>query len=323
MHARHRQASRAAVRRGLGRVLTFAGCVALIGAACTKEFTPRSVLADLRVLSVQGARLEAGPGETVTLTPVRLPPRGASLTSERWTFCPFSIGARAGFACAVPACEVPLAPDGSASADQVVGVSPAAVGVSVTADPGALAQQCLAQLAAQGALPPNVPSELPQKVNTIFRYSAAASDGSTREAVQLVPFYPGGAPQERNRAPAIQEVRIGDVVVQPDGTGPELGPGAELEVRVQLEPGAAQHYVDDTGATLQETLVVSFFTTAGRFDFDRSNVDLAAANGPEARVKLKHEQLGPSDTQAEVWVVATDLRGGETAEGPFKVPILP
>jgi hypothetical protein len=142
----------------------------------------------------------------------------------------------------------------------------------------------------------------------VFRYLARASDGESREAIELVPFYPGGAPSPRKRPPAIEFVQIG---VVDGGAGPTLAPRARLEVRVQLDPESADTYVDDAGKTLQETLVVSFFTTAGRFDFDR-------ANGPDARVELKYEALrrrgrgmGGRDGPAR----------GQTVAGPFQVPI--
>jgi hypothetical protein len=278
------------------------------------------VLEDLRVLALRAKPLEVGPGESVTLTPVRLATPGETITEEHWSFCPFSVGGTAGFACAVPACEFPLQPGG----DPVDGVTPAD-GVTVTADPGALAEQCLALLAAQGGAPPSVPSELPAKVNTVFRYRAADSGGKTREAVQLVPFYLGGAPAERNRPPIIQEVDIGGQKVESGGTGPALGPGAQLEFRVLLAPSSVQPYVDDAGRTVEETLVVSFFTTAGRFDFDRANVEFPdgpAASG-RASVVLKYEDVRPEDLEAEaqLWAVATDLRGGEAVEGPFLVPV--
>ncbi|OFX24575.1 MAG: hypothetical protein A2V77_06955 [Anaeromyxobacter sp. RBG_16_69_14] len=279
------------------------------GAACSSDFTPRSVLADLRVLAIQASPLEVGPGETVTLTPVRLAPpgKGATITDERWSFCPFSVGGTVGYACAVPACEVPLHSEGTPSGDPVLGVA-------VTADPGALAQQCLAQLEAQGGAPPSVPSQLPQIIDTVFRYVATASDGETREAVQLVPFYLDGAPAVRNLPPVIQEVDIGGQEVSNGDTGPALGPGVELEVRVRLDPASIQSYVDDAGRTIEETLIVSFFTTVGRFDYDR-------ASGPDARVKLKHDKIGANDSAAQLWAVASDLRGGAAVAGPFTVPI--
>jgi len=279
--------------------------------ACRNDFKPRSVLADLRVLAIEATPLEVGPGEAVTLVPRRLAPpgAGATITQERWFFCPFSVGASVGYACAVPECEVELTdPAGTPSGDRDVGVA-------VTADPGARAQECLALLTAGGeSLPAGVPSSLPQKIELVFRYAARASDGESREAVQLVPFYPGGAPSPRNRPPAIELVDIGGRRVADGDTGPALAPGAQLEVRVQLDPESADTYVDDAGRTLEESLVVSFFTTAGRFDFDR-------ANGPDARVALKYEGIAPADVEAEIWAVATDLRGGQTVAGPFRVPI--
>jgi len=279
--------------------------------ACRNDFKPRSVLADLRVLAIETTPLEVGPGEAVTLVPRRLAPpgAGATITEERWFFCPFSIGASVGYACAVPECEVELTdPAGTPSGDRDVGVA-------VTADPGARAQECLALLTAGGeSLPAGLPSSLPQKIELVFRYAARASDGGSREAVQLVPFYPGGAPSSRNRPPAIELVDIGGQRVADGDTGPALAPGAQLEVRVQLDPESADTYVDDAGRTLTESLVVSFFTTAGRFDFDR-------ANGPDARVALKYEGIAPADAEAEIWAVATDLRGGQTVAGPFRVPI--
>ncbi len=283
----------------------------LATAACSNDFTPRSVLSDLRVLAIAATPLEVGPGETVTLVPRRLAPpgTGATITEERWSFCPFSIGASVGYSCAAPECEVELTdPGGAPSADLHTGVA-------VTANPGARAEECLALLAAGGgSLPAGIPSQLPPKIEMVFRYVARASDGESREAVQLVPFYPGGAPSPRNRPPVVQAVEIGGMAVAEGGSGPALAPGTELEVRVLLDPDSADTYLDDAGQTLRESLVVSFFTTAGRFDFDR-------ANGPDARVALRHEKIASTDVQAELWTVATDLRGGETVAGPFRIPI--
>jgi hypothetical protein len=291
------------------RAALLASSLLLAATACSNDFKPRSVLADLRVLAIEATPLEVGPGESVRLVPRRLAPPGGLITEEHWFFCPFSIGASVGYACAVPECEVELTDAaGTPSGDRDVGVA-------VSADPSARAQECLALLAAGGAsLPAGVPTSLPQRIDLVFRYLARASDGESREAVELVPFYPGGAPSPRNRPPAIEFVEIGGQTVVDGDTGPALAPGARLEVRVQLDPASADTYVDETGRTLTETPVVSFFTTAGRFDFDR-------ASGPDARVALKYEEIAAGDAEAELWAVATDLRGGQTVAGPFLVPI--
>jgi hypothetical protein len=278
-----------------------------LAAGCGPSFTPRSVVADLRVLAIRASPLEVGPDDSVTLDAVRLAPPGGTIVDERWTFCPFSIGSTVAYACAVPACETALAPAGAASGD---------VSARVTLSPGALARQCVAQLSGSGALPPDVPGQLPEVVATIVRYVVRGSDGSSREAVQRLPLYPGGAPADRNLPPTISSVSIGGVEVDPSaGPDPTLASGATLEVRVVLTPESAQTYVD-AGRTLTEQLVVSFYTTAGRFDYDW-------ANGPDASVKLKGEELSSGTTEGRLWVVARDLRGGETVGGPYRILVSP
>jgi len=281
----------------------------LLAAACGAEFTPRSVLTDLRVLAIVADRLEAGPGETVALHAVRFLPPGAEIETETFAFCPFSIGASTGYACAVP-CETPLDPVSPASGYDSPGV---------TAVPLALAQACLDQLAASGALPPGFPVELPETFEALFRYVVQARDGPPREAVQRIPLYRDGVPagQERNLAPVILSVEIGGEPVWPlpPAGVPVLLPGGSLDVRVLLTPESAQPYVEGD-RDLTESLVVSFYSTAGRFDFDR-------ANGPDALVKLGHEEIAEGTSTADVWVVARDLRGGQTVVGPLSIAVVP
>jgi len=278
-----------------------------LAAGCAKELTPRSVLFDLRVLAIRATPLEVGPTDAVTLDAVRLPPPGATIVEEHWTFCPFSVGSSAAYACAVPACETELVPTGTPSDH---------VSAPVTASPGALALACVTLLSGSGALPPDVPRQLPEKIDTIFRYVVRASDGSAREAVQRLPLYPGGAPADRNVPPVIASVELGGSQVDPYvGPDPTLAPGVELDVVVTLTPESAQTYVEG-GRTLTEQLVVSFYTTAGRFDYDW-------ANGPVASVKLKGDSLVAGTTEAQVWVVARDLRGGEAVGGPYRVAVAP
>jgi hypothetical protein len=144
-----------------------------------------------------------------------------------------------------------------------------------------------------------VPSALPESVSTLLRYRVTGADGLAREAVQVVLLYPGGAPVPRLGPPAFGAVRIGGAEVAPGGTGPALGSGQQLVVSVAVDP----------------SVTISFFTTAGRFDFDR-------ATGPDANVKLKHESVGAA-TEATLYLVARDLHGGEAVTGPFTVPIGP
>ncbi len=288
--------------------LLLAGLLAALAAlaGCGSDFTPRSVLTETRVLALEaiappgeGApRLEAGPGEAVAFRARTFPEDVARL--GQWSFCPFTLGSSTGFACAVPRCETPL---GAGPAD------------SASAAPYDLAVACAAALSAGGAaLPPGVPSQLPRRIDTLLRYRVTGADGLAREAVQVVPLYPAGAPADRNVAPVVRRVTVGGADATAGAVPPALSAAQALEVRAELDPASAQAYVTDDGRSAVETLVVSFYTTAGRFDFDR-------ANGPDASVKLKAEKLGAADAAALVWAVARDLRGGETVEGPFAVTI--
>jgi hypothetical protein len=67
---------------------------------------------------------------------------------------------------------------------------------------------------------------------------------------------------------------------------------------------------------VQESIVVSFYASAGRFEDDRGE-------GPVASSLLRAEELlpPPADAESEVWVVARDLRGGQAVRGPLRVPI--
>ncbi len=268
--------------------------------ACSADFAPRSYLHDLRVLALVASPLEAGPDDTVTVTPFVVPPPQGSVVGERWSFCPLSAGATAGYACAVPACEIALAA--------------ATPGGPVSASPGALARDCLARLASSGTLPAGVPAALPETVTTLFRYVVTASDGEQREAVQRLSLYPRGAPADRNTPPVITAVRMGGSAVEPGAVAPALSPGHDVTIEVWTDPASAQTYVDSAGVTVQESIVVSFYATAGRFDYDR-------ASGPDASVTLQYQDVGAADTEAVVWIVARDLRGGETVTGPYRVPI--
>jgi hypothetical protein len=276
------------------RPLTCAALLALT--ACGSDFQDRSQLRELRVLALVAAPLELGPGEQVAIRPYVYVPGGGAPAAQSWTFCPFTAGASASFACAVPQCEVavPAQPDGS-----------------VRADPLALALACLQRFAGASP-PPGVPATIPERVDTVFRYRVEAG-GDVREAIARIPFYPNGAPASRNLPPVILGVAVGGVAVPDDGVAPALREGGETEVRVRLDPASAQPYVDESGRSVTEALVVSYYASAGEWDADR-------ADGPDARRTLKANGVG-SAAEILVWAVARDLRGGEAIAGPFRVPI--
>jgi len=271
---------------------------AALASGCASDFLPASYLNDLRVLAILAEPLEVGPAQPVTLRAALYVPPGATVTSAAWTFCPVSAGSVAAYACAVPECQVALAPapDGS-----------------VTANPSDLALQCLA--AAGGGAPPTA---LPEVVQTVFRLQVETDQRQRREAVLQVPLHPAGAPPDPNLPPTIRSVEIGGVAVYPPpgSAPPGLEPGGTLPVHVLVDPASAQPYLDAAGLARVETITVSYFTTAGRFADDRST-------GLDVSGDLQGTDLGPADVSADVWVAVRDLRGGQALAGPFRVAIGP
>jgi hypothetical protein len=289
---------------------SFLSLAALLG-GCADTFTPGSVIEDLRVLAIVAEPPEVrppttpgGPTETVTLRAFAVippatpgaPPAAPDPADVQWTFCPFSVGASSGYACAVPACETPLAP---------------AADGSVTVDPIALGVACLASLG--GSLPGAPPgSGLPDQVEVLVRY-VATSQGLRREAVQRIPVWTSTPPAtvERNLNPVIASATVGAGCA---GGAPGCS-AASVPVDVRIDPSSFQPYPAGTDRTALETVIVSYFTTAGRFTDER---DQATVEAPTVGTSLEATDLGGA-RDAWVWVVARDLRGGEAVYGPFQV----
>jgi hypothetical protein len=296
------------MRTRLLAVLALAAC-----AGCAADFLPESLVADLRILAVVADPPELGPRPgctpsptdscygTVALSVTAVLPTGTA-APVAWTFCPFSAGSQAGYACAVPdvpVCQPSLVPD-------TAGV--------VHADPVLLAAQCLAAIQQGGGLPGGVPALLPERAEVLFR--ARATDGAqVREAVYRLgiwrdgpPLLPDGSRQALNRNPAILRVRVGAAVLP--AAAPPIPRGSKVEVCADLDPALVDPYLDAAGGRAVEQQVISFFATAGRFDFDR-------ANGPSGCVKLEAKDLPAGQVDALLWVVARDLRGGAAVQGPW------
>ncbi len=267
---------------------------------CTSPFTPGSVITDLRVLALVTTPPEVGPGQTVTVQAVTAAPGDAPPATARWSACPFSAGATAAYACVLPACETPL--------------TPAADG-TVTLDPVAVAQACLS--AAGGSLPGAPPGTgLPATLEVIVRYVATDGAGLTREAIQRIPVTTQGPPPQPNLPPVFQSIEVGGAPAATSGIAGTLPAGGSLPIAVAIDPASIQQYTDASGALATEEIVVSFYTTAGRFTLDRG---LA----PTASTSLQSQDLPAGATEALLWVVASDLRGGEAAAGPFRIALGP
>lgn len=275
-----------------------AGALAL-SAGCAMDFDPVSLLTETRVLAVEVTPLEVGPGERVRLTPrVFVPAGSTTATTATWSFCPFTAGARAGYACALPACETSLTGGADGALD---------------ADPTALALACIEKLTASGvslgAGTSTGTPQLPEQVEMLFRLTVAGLTTLVR-----VPYYPGGVPMPRNTPPRIAEITLGGVAASTTTPAAPLAKDAKLDVVVRADPTSLDSYVDEADRARNEEPIVSYYTTAGRFENDR-------ADGLDATGTLEAIELLPADTSATVYVVLRDGRGGQVARGPFVVPL--
>ena len=225
-----------------------------LSAGCGDNFYPASYLDDLRVLALVADPLEAGPEDAVDIEPFVYLPEGASLSSQAWSFCPFSLGPTSSYRCAAAECEVQLdaQPDGS-----------------TRAEPGRLALQCAAQFLGTPGAPPGIPEDLPDKLDVYFRYQATTDNGTQREAVMRLPLWLEQAPGEINRPPVIASVELDGQQVQTSDTIDPLAEDDTVELRVLIEPSSLDDYQDEAGRLLTEEPIISFYTTAGRFEFDR------------------------------------------------------
>jgi len=313
-----RPAPRPAARPALAAL---AALPLLVLAGCSDTFTPPSVVEDLRVLALLATPPELGPPGTgptqVTVEAVLAAPLpgapapGAAGLTEAWTFCPFSVGASTGYACAVPACEVALTPAGRTVTFDAVG--------ELTA--------CVARLG--GTLPDGAGAgALPATLEVLVRYRAQVAGGPLREAVQRIPLWTGAsappAGWARNRPPVLSAVRIGGAIATPcpdpadTATCPPSGAlgAADLPIEAAVDPASIDTVTDSNGRTAPETVVIWFFTTAGRFTEERGAAPLATT-------ALEPESLPPGAGAALVWAVARDLRGGEAVAGPFRISLAP
>ncbi|OGR00798.1 MAG: hypothetical protein A2284_01365 [Deltaproteobacteria bacterium RIFOXYA12_FULL_61_11] len=266
--------------------------------SCSETFEPPSYLSDLRVLAILASPRPASPGEEITVRAVLYVPPGETVTEERWTFCPFSAGAASGYICLDPSCEVEV----EASADG-----------SVRTKPHELALACLARF--ENQLLDGLPTTIPSTVEVLFRYRVATSSGQRREALLRYPLAtaPNAAPKQRD--PVIREVQFDGTPLAPGHRTPPVATEGELEVTVDIDPDSLERYQDEAGRERRETPVVSFFSTAGRFEANK-------AEGETATLRWKAEKLSATDEEAAIWIVVRDLRGGQAVAGPFLIPLI-
>jgi hypothetical protein len=288
-------------RRGL---LLLAGWPLFIVAAtgCAGDFLPASYLHDLRVLALVSDPVEVGPNERVKVTPHLFLPEGDSLVERSWTFCPYHLGPTRGYACVAASCETQLSPGSDGS---------------VTADPTALAAACLARLSSSTGLDPSRAgglTSLPEEVEVLFRLRVRSSAGEEREAVERLTYYTRGLTAARNQPPRLRQVELDGAAVTAGKAAGAVSEGQSVELRVTVDPSSLDLFTDDSGAEREEEPMVSFFSTAGRFEANR-------AYGGDVTMRWTAESLAEDENEARIYLVIRDQRGGGAVSGPYTIPI--
>ena len=86
--------------------------ISVIGIGCVEGLQEVYELEDTRILGMQAnppeIALTSEGTQVVTVTPFVYLPEGVTITSARWTFCPFAAGGELGYRCFLEECLVEL-----------------------------------------------------------------------------------------------------------------------------------------------------------------------------------------------------------------------
>ncbi len=332
----------------------------LVWAACTPDFTPMSFVDKPRVLGIVAQPPEVAFSDeaqgTVTLEAVVATPgpdrdgvqAPFELTDLAWTICVLSLGASAGYRCAIP--EIPVFDtdlatrqatfDGAllaAQMDLVRGFLPEFIGFLkqvVTQDDACnlgVIEDWEACLAA------NDDASGPCEDETFAAAKACMVEGGievmfhaqatfdteqgpvVRDAYKRVAFRAPREDRPANRNPGFR-IRLGeDEVAATDRTGPSATVSACPKAKVEFEPELFEDAVEinpdlppeEDGQPAREFLFLSWVATSGEFDRIKSSTAVARRGDP---INLSNELvMWPADqmpAETTVWVFARDDRLG-------------
>ncbi|RMG19639.1 MAG: hypothetical protein D6729_04665 [Deltaproteobacteria bacterium] len=137
----------------------------------------------------------------------------------------------------------------------------------------------------------------------------AADLSSTETALALKRITLSEQPRP-NENPALRGLRSGGALLTPR-SALSFPPGVDVTLRAEVTPESLEHYErlrpDGTNEKRQETITVSWYSSAGRFGDRRTQAgepNLFRAPGPEG------PPPPPAGGRIELWMVARDGRGG-------------
>ena len=224
-----------------------AGLLVLFG--CETNFVPRTLVDDYRVFGVVTEPPAAYPTSTVTLTVVDT---GETDLTYDWTLCPVAIGALLNFACLAPDLEQHFTTD---DPELVVDFGPAGVDLLGTLiawfsnQPGgsdACDADCMAM--AMGRV-----------LDVQFTVRTKRGEDTLFTTVRTVRVQADA--QDLNTNPVIEFLGVDG-----DGEGGMVRPGAELALRLEVDPTSLQTFTRAIGQQDTEEGQVSWYATSGEFD---------------------------------------------------------
>lgn len=284
------------------RISSFAFAVTVLAlSACGGGFDPRSLADRTQVLGIIAEPPEPSFAEESELRViVSLPEEVESYT---WSSCPFTLGALAGYVCAAPELERPIAAgdtwDNEArlrGADLDAGLAMLAPMFSElleeleSADKGECEQAvfddydacseagrvesdeeaCVAAAYAGYVQCLHVEGmEIQARVVVLWK------DGTRVEAVKRVRFRDASAERPANKNPVLYGLELEEQLIL-DGEVLRVAPGESLEfVPVITSDGAnsVETYVDEEGETQEELVFFTWFANDGKLDHEHTNVD--------------------------------------------------
>jgi len=266
-------------------------------AGCRPEVGPRSSLVTAtRVVAATAEPAEANPGQAVHWVPLVVSPAGPATPEVDWSLCrtpkPFTIDD-----VIAPACL------GAGS----IGLGRSAELTSIL--PSDACRLFGPDLPPAGADGQKVRPRDPDASGGFYQPLILKLDGDDTVALERVRCALVGASAEEaaafaaryvpNQNPAFTSVELTQYGAP---TVPDSVPGdAAITITPQLTPAETYaHFEPATGVVSDEmeTLVVSYFATAGTFDRDRDDGSSNVWRAPSA------------PTQVTMWLVARDSRGG-------------
>ena len=275
-------------------LLSFALCSVLLG--CQEEYEPVTLLSTPRVLALEADPWEATWDEEVRVRARTYVPEAAGAQAARWSFCPLSLGPFAAYRCVDPACVTALIPDESGEVSFV---------------PSQLALACLGALnpdASDGGLPPLGAGDAARSgpLPTVLFYELGAPDQSSGPTLLQLSLWPG-PPPSRNQSPRVERFAAADATV---------AVGGEVDLQIEVDPGSIDLFSAPDGEVVDETPIVHWFSTQGRFAFERTE-------GLSGDNTWRYEKIESPPSEVDVYAVVRDGRGAQTVAGPLTLGVTP